>query len=75
MPVDRERNEPARTLLERLARIEALDRTGGTPAELLVELRALVVEAEAWARAEGGDAASEAVERIRSALAHEMIAV
>jgi hypothetical protein len=49
--------------------------SGAPPAELLVELRALVAEAEAWVRAEGGDAGSEALERIRSALAREMIAV
>lgn len=67
--------EPAAAVLERLARIEALDRAGATPAELLVELRALVVEAERWARWEGGDAGSDAVEQIRSALAREMIGV
>jgi hypothetical protein len=75
MDVRDEMREPARDVLERLARIEALDRSGAPPAELLVELRALVAEAEAWVRAEGGDAGSEALERIRSALAREMIAV
>ena len=60
--------ELARSLLERLARIEALQRADASPRDLLVELRALVSEAEAWAEAGGGDAAGEAVERMRSAL-------
>lgn len=62
------------TVLERLERIETLDRAGAPAAELLVELRALVREAEAWSRSEGGDAGEEAVERLRSALARAMIA-
>ena len=61
-------------MLERLERIETLDRAGAPAAELLVELRALVREAEAWSRSEGGDAGEEAVERLRSALARAMIA-
>jgi hypothetical protein len=60
--------EPSRQVLDRLARIDALERSGAAPADLLSELRALVFEAEVWARTEGGDAAGEAVERIRSAL-------
>jgi hypothetical protein len=63
--------ELARVLLDRLARIEELQRADASPRDLLVELRALVAEAEAWAHAGGGDAAGEAVERIRSALASE----
>ena len=63
--------ELARVLLDRLARIEELQRADAPPRELLVELHALVAEAEAWARAGGGDAAGEAVERIRSALEPE----
>jgi hypothetical protein len=44
--------DEARKVLERLERIEALDRgPAGRPA-LLAELRALVTESEAWARAE-----------------------
>jgi hypothetical protein len=62
------------TVLERLERIETLDRAGAPAAELLAELRALVREAEAWSRSEGGDAGEEAVERLRSALARAMIA-
>jgi hypothetical protein len=66
--------EPSRQVLDRLARIDALDRSGAAPAELLTELRSLVAEAEVWARTEGGDAAGEAVERIRSALHEPQIA-
>ena len=62
-------------MIERLARIEALDRATADPAELLAEVRGLLHEAEAWVRAEGGDAAGEAVERLRSALARDMIGV
>jgi hypothetical protein len=64
--------EEARQVLERLARIEELEREQVPPAELLGELRELVREAEAWARAERqGDRAIRAVERCRSALAEQ----
>ena len=49
--------------MERLERIEALDRATASPAELLAELRGLLEDAEAWVRVEGGDAADEAVIR------------
>lgn len=62
-------------MIERLARIEALDRAATDPAELLAEVRGLLHEAEAWVRVEGGDAGGEAVERLRSALARDMIGV
>lgn len=55
-------------VLERLGRIEALDRAGAGPPELLVELRALLEEAEAWSRSEGGEAGERAVDGLRSAL-------
>src|SRR5260221_213327 len=42
--------EEARAVLARLERIEALDREGAPPDALLPELRALVGEAEEWAR-------------------------
>jgi hypothetical protein len=45
--------EETEALLDRLGRIEALDRDGAPPSRLLPELRALVREAEAWARREG----------------------
>lgn len=65
-------DEP-RAVLERLARIEALDAAGGSPAEIIGELRALLVEAEAWSQREGGDAGERAVAELRAALARDMI--
>jgi predicted Ser/Thr protein kinase len=67
--------DEATAVLERLARIEALEAAGASPAQLLAELRELVAEAEAWARREGGDRAANAVERLRTALARDMITV
>ena len=67
--------EEARRVLERLERIERLDRAT-TPAEVLLdELRALVREAEEWTRVEGGEAAEDAVAKLRAALARDMIGV
>jgi hypothetical protein len=51
-------------LLARLERIEVL-RSSGPPAELMAELRALVPEAEAWARAEGDGRARTAATKLR----------
>jgi hypothetical protein len=51
-------------VLARLERIEEL-RAGGPAAELLDELRALVPEAEAWARAEGDARARQAATKLR----------
>ena len=62
-------------MLERLDRIDSMQRTDAGPAELLDELRALLREAEAWARVEGGDAGEEAAARLRVSLARDMIAV
>jgi hypothetical protein len=67
--------DEATAVLDRLARIESLEAAGASPAQLLTELRALVCEAEAWARREGGDQAERAVGRLRKALARDMIAV
>ena len=67
--------DEAESVLERLERIRALDGAGAGPGELLGELRALLVEAESWAVAEGGDAGERAVARLRDSLAHDMIAV
>ena len=67
--------EEARSVLERLGRIEALDRAGAQKDELLCELRALIAEAEAWSSIEGGDAGEEAVDGLRSALSRDMIVV
>lgn len=57
-------------MLARLERIEALERRQAPPALLLQEVRALLREAEAWVRAEGGAAraAAEAVRECRAAL-------
>jgi hypothetical protein len=65
--------DEAGALLERLARIEALDGDGAEPTRILEELRALLVEAEAWSRREGGDAATRAVAELRRSLARDMI--
>lgn len=63
--------EEARRVIERLERIEALDRSTADPAELLAEVRGLLHDAEAWVSVEGGDAADEAVIRLRNALARD----
>jgi hypothetical protein len=65
--------EEARRVLERLDRIEELERANAAPAELLAELRGLLADAEAWVRTEGGDAADEAVIRLRESLAHDAV--
>jgi hypothetical protein len=71
--------DEAEAVLERLARIEALDREGAPARSLIHELRALVNEAESWSRREGGEAGEEAVSQLRSAVAAgvtaDMIAV
>jgi hypothetical protein len=62
--------DEARAVLARLERIEALDRAGAPARTMIDELRALVVEAEAWVRAEPApaDSAEAAIERLRVAL-------
>lgn len=55
-------------LLRRLRRIEELDRAAAPAGQLLDELRALVAEAEEWARREGDGRAADAVDRCREAL-------
>jgi hypothetical protein len=67
--------EEARRVLERLERIDALERAAAPPAELLAELRGLLRDAEAWVRLEGGDAADDAVLRLRDALAQDAVVV
>jgi hypothetical protein len=61
--------EEAHDVLARLARIEALERVGASPAELLGELRELVREAERRARREADAGALAAAARCRDALA------
>ena len=57
--------------MERLARIESLERDGCPAVVLLDEVRALLHEAEAWVRAEpsGTGRAAETLDRCRAALA------
>jgi hypothetical protein len=62
--------DEADRVLARLARIERLDQgaattSGATTALLLDELRALVREAEDWARSEGDARARLAVSKLR----------
>jgi hypothetical protein len=52
-------------VLARLERIDDLHRGRGAGGDLLGELRALVVEAEAWARVEGDARARAAAARLR----------
>lgn len=56
-------------VIQRLARIEALEREGAHPRALLAEVRELLREGEAWLETEreGSDLASEALERCRLA--------
>jgi hypothetical protein len=68
--------DEARAVLERLNRIEALERERADPRTLLAELRELVREAEAWVRVEHEPArAAEAVERCKDALDRQILAV
>ena len=61
--------DEARAVIERLRRIEALDREGTHPRTLLAEVQMLLVEAEAWLEAEGTpERAAEALDRCREAL-------
>ena len=60
--------DESRAILERLERIEELEHAGATAVELVDELRALLVEAEAWSRQEGGEEGARAVEDLRASL-------
>lgn len=73
MPVYLRGMDESHAVLERLERIEALDREDARPTQLLEELRALLLEAETWARREGGEAGARAVAELRAALARDMI--
>jgi len=61
--------DEARAVIDRLERIEVLERDGAPPAVMLEELRGLVQEAERWVRVDGDARARTAVERCDSALA------
>jgi hypothetical protein len=65
--------EEARAVLERLKRIETLDRTGAPAAAVLAEVRELLREAEAWVDREADGRAVEALEGCR--VAHDAGAV
>ena len=70
--------DEARAVLARLERIDALERSGSPAAVLLEEVRALLVEAEDWVRAEPGgtDRAAAALDRCSTALgAREELAI
>jgi hypothetical protein len=62
-------------VLARLDRIDALDRDGARPGELLEELRGLLREAETLARERKLTTTDEkeVVERLRTALARDII--
>jgi hypothetical protein len=61
--------DEARAVIERLARIEALERSGAEPRTLLAEVRALLREGEAWLETEreGTELAADVLERCRAA--------
>jgi hypothetical protein len=63
--------DEARAVLQRLSRIEALEREGAPAGSLLAEVRALLEEAEAWVSAEhdGTEAAEALLARCRDRLA------
>ena len=65
--------DESEAVLERLERIEALDVSGASPTQVVEELQALLAEAEAWARREGGEAGARAVADLRAALRNDMI--
>jgi hypothetical protein len=60
--------EEARAIMHRLERIEALEREGAGPKQLLAEVRELLREGEAWLETERGETeqAAEALERCRT---------
>jgi hypothetical protein len=60
--------DEARAVIDRLARIELLERDGAPPAVMLEELRGLVRDAEEWVRIEGDGRAEEVVSRCEAAL-------
>jgi hypothetical protein len=69
--------DEARAVLERLGRIDVLERAGAHPAHLLAELRELVREAELWLAAERDDTrrAADALDDCREALERRAVEV
>ena len=68
--------DEARSVLDRLRRIDEL-KTDGAPAEVLLgEVRALLGEAEAWIEAEGvSDRAARALASSREALSEDAVSL
>jgi hypothetical protein len=60
--------DEARAVIDRLERIEVLERDGAPPAVMLEELRGLVHAAENWVRVDGDERANAVVARCNSAL-------
>ena len=67
--------DEARAVLQRLRRIEMLEREGAPARSLLAEVRALLEEADAWLAVEGAgtEGAEAALERCREALAEPAV--
>jgi hypothetical protein len=61
--------DEARAVIDRLERIEKLERNHAPPEVLLEELRGLVRDAESWVHVEGDARAAAAVDRCDAALA------
>jgi hypothetical protein len=68
--------DEARTVLERLERIDDLDARGAPPGALLAEVRVLLAEAEEWLEVEpvGTQRAAAALTRCHAAFAHAAVA-
>ena len=61
--------DEARVVLERIRRIDALQRARAGPNALLAEVEQLVVEAERWLGVEGGDdEAAASLDRVGGAV-------
>jgi hypothetical protein len=61
--------DEARVVLERIRRIDVLQRERAGPDALLAEVERLVVEAERWLGAEGGDdEAAASLDRVNAAV-------
>ena len=61
--------DEARVVLERIRRIDALQRERAGPGVLLAEVERLVAEAERWLAAEGGaDEAAASLDRVNGAV-------
>jgi hypothetical protein len=68
--------DEARAVIQRLNRIEALERERAPASTLLAELRELVREAEEWVRVEHEpERAAAAVERCKEALEQQILTV